>query len=102
MPIPDSDIMGEGLDEEGHRFDLKFKFVDTSEQLTEWYGQIIYEGQKENVRFNVDGSILDFGFIKGSGADNYGQYTLEGQVDKDKNTFACVAKYEQFQISFKG
>ena len=44
MPIPNSDIIGEGLDDEGHRFDLRFKFVDLSEQLTEWYGQIIYEG----------------------------------------------------------
>ena len=102
MPIPNSDIIGEGLDDDGHRFDLRFKFVDLSEQLTEWYGQIIYEGQKENVRFNVDGNDLDYGFIRGAGVDNYGQYSLEGSVDREKNTFECIAKYESFQISFKG
>ena len=44
----------------------------------------------------MDGNDLDYGFIRGAGVDNYGQYSLEGSVDREKNTFECIAKYESF------
>ena len=102
MAIPDSNIMGEGVDEDGSTFDLRFKFMDINESTTEWYGFMSFRGEKEDVQFNIDGGLLDHCFIKGQGTDVYGDYSIDGQIDKNKRTFHCSVKYSNFTISFKG
>ena len=108
MALPDANIMGEGVDDDGANFDLKFKFADITESLTELYGFLSFQGIKETVRFNVDGGMLDHCFIKGGGtgfdtdSDVIGECQLDGQVDQHRRTFHFTAKYKTSQISFKG